>query len=177
MAIDTGETPESGATFPLSGDSLRNWLRTAGSFLFGEFESGSDLLGFLRDNGVVIRRQDFYSIRREVLNTAQEIGDNLPSLATLEDTQPDSLIPMGLTITDSGLDLSDAFLYRYHIEAINPDTGEVQDQFIAVASAYQLTFNEARDLIGSYFTGEYITEGFEVTDIALQSAFGNPNIL
>ncbi len=172
-----GPELESTATFPLSGEGLRNWLRTSGQPLFREFDSGAELLNFLRDNGVAIRTQDFYSIRNQVLNTAAQVINNDVSLAVLGEQYPQSNIPMGLTIFDHGYDLSQNFLYRYRIETINPSTLDVQYEYMAVGSDRQLTFEEANDLISVMFTGEYVDPGYNVTDVSLSAAFGRPELI
>ncbi len=177
MADDNTEGQDSGTSFPLSGLGLRNWLVTAGRFLFHEFSSGDDLLTFLRDNDVAIRTQDFYSIRQSVLATDADVVNKEVSLTVLGDQDPDSLVPLGYTVFEHQMDLSQNFLYRFSIESINKDTGEVQTDFMAVGSDIQLTFNEARDQLGSLFTGEYVQDGFTVTDIALNAAFGRPEML
>lgn len=177
MLPDGQPTEGTGATFPLSGDGLRNWLYTAGSSIFTEGESGAQTLDFLRLNGVQISDADFYSIRSDVLLRESEIGGLSGTLQDLADVVPDSFIPLGDTIFDSGYQLSTDFLYRYQITSYNPATDEVQTQYMAVSSDYQLTFNQARDLMGSLFTGEYVNAGFEVTDISIDAAFGNPGVL
>lgn len=177
MVLPSDQIDESGATFPLRGEGLRNWLRTSGQSLFTEFESGADMLDFLRSNGVAIRTQDFYGIRQEVLSLRDSILSNEAPLFNIGDRYPDSLIPMGYTIFDHGFDLSSNFLYRFRIESTNPQTGDVQYQYMAVGSDRQLSFSEAQDLMQSLFTGEYIEGGYSVTDMAIDSAFGRPELI
>lgn len=166
-----------GSSFPLSGDALRNWLSTSGSFLFTEGQSGAEVLDFLRLNGVSINDADFYAIRSDVLLRQSEINGLSGTLQDLADLVPDSYIPLGDTIFNSGYQLSTDFLYRYEITSYNPATDSVSKSYMAVGSDYQLTFNQARDLMGSLFTGEYIEAGYEVTDISIDAAFGNPGVL
>lgn len=177
MLPDNPNPESTGATFPLSGEGLRNWLRTSGSSLFTEGESGAQTLDFLRLNGVQISNEAFYNIRSDVLLRESEIGGLSGTLQDLADVVPDSFIPLGDTIFDSGYQLSTDFLYRYQVTSYNPATDEVQTQYMAVGSDYQLTFNQARDLMGSMFTGEYVEAGFEITDISIDAAFGNPSVL
>ncbi len=177
MVLPADEFPESGATFPLEGEGLRNWLRTSGQSLFTEFGSGAELLDFLRLNGVSIRTQDFYGIRQEVLSFRDSVLSNEAPLFNIGDQYPNSLIPMGYTIFDHGFDLSSNFLYRFRIESANPQTGDVQYQYMAVGSDRQLTFSEAQDLMQSLFTGEYIEGGYNVTDMAIDAAFGRPDMV
>lgn len=169
--------PESGATFPLSGQGLNDWLNTAGQFLFSEIPDGAQLYDFLRNNGVSIPVADFYNIRAQVLLRNDLINENETSLTTLADQFPDSLVPLGYTVSEHGYDLSSNFLYRFRVEGVNPDTGETQFTYMAVGSDRQLTFQEARDRAGSLHFENYLDKGFVETDFAIDAAFVRPEFL
>jgi len=127
----------------LQGDSLRNWLRTDGAGLFTAFDTGSEALGFARELGLQIRTQDFYAIRREVLNVA------VSSQPLLE--YPDNqLIPLNWHVSDHGLELSSEFQYRIHMYGADSGTGILKSQWMTVASDRILTMDEVKEVARSY---------------------------
>lgn len=135
----------------LQGDALRNWLRTDGAGIFTAFETGIEALDFAREAGLKIRTQDFYSIRREVLNVVE-------SSQPLINYPENELIPWNWHVTDHGLDLSTDFQYRIHLFGSDPDSGFLKDQWMTVASDRQLTIDEVREVARSY-VGEGGTSG------------------
>jgi hypothetical protein len=137
----------------LRGDALRNWLRTDGAGLFSAFETGSEALNFARENGLAIRSQDFYSIRREVLNVIE-------SAQPLLDYPDNQLIPLNWHVADHGLNLTTEFQYRTHMYGADPETGVLKDQWVTVASNRQLTIDEVKQQARSY-----IGEGGDSGDI------------
>ena len=124
------DQPES--VFPLRGESLQNWLRTAGAKVFSEFGSFAQGLEYLRTQGAAIRTQTFYDIGREVQGLTKYQSQ-------LEAARPDNLIPLGFTSFDHGLRLMDNFLYRVEIQGKDPTTGEEKSRFVSVYSNTQLT--------------------------------------
>lgn len=127
----------------LRGDALRNWLRTDGAGIFQAFETGADALDFARNLGLQIRTQDFYSIRREVLNVVES---SQPLL-----TYPENeLIPLNWHVSDHGLELSSDFQYRVHMFGADSATGILKSQWMTIASDRQLTMNEVKEVARSY---------------------------
>jgi hypothetical protein len=136
--------------FPLTGQGLKNWLRTDGSDLFRDTTSGAEALDLLRSMGGAIRDSDFYAIRREVLG----LGRYTEILSTYDD---DKLIPVAYTYQTSGLALSSEFLYRVKAYGTDPQTGNEIEKYFSVSSNNQLTPGQVKDAIGQMVVGE---EGF-----------------
>jgi hypothetical protein len=127
----------------LRGDELRNWLRTDGAGLFTAFDTGVEALSFARDLGLAIRTQDFYEIRRQVLNVAE----SSQPLLNYPDNQ---LIPLNFHVQDHGLDLTTEFQYRIHMYGADENTGLLKGQWMTVASDRQLTIDEVKEVARSY---------------------------
>jgi len=127
----------------LRGDSLRNWLRTDGAGLFTAFESGRAAYDFAESLGMQIRLQDFYAIRREVLNVVQ-------SSQPLLDYPDNQLIPLNWHVSDHGLELSSEFQYRVHMYGADSGTGILKSQWMTVASDRILTMDEVKEVARSY---------------------------
>jgi len=147
-----GSTPQ-----VLSGQALRNWLRTDGQGIFTAFKTGAQALDFMREHFGAIRTQDFYNIRREVLSVVE-------SSKPIFGYPTDQLIPRAWHITDHGLQLSSEFQYRIDIIGHDPLTGELKEQWMTVAADRQLTQNEVQEVARSY-----IGEGGESGEIVLAS--------
>ncbi len=158
--------PES--EFPIKGDALRDWLRTAGQSVFTAFESGTDALTWLRDQGASIRTADFYDIRRQVL----EIGKYQEQVSRVLES---NLIPAAWHITDHGLELSEQFLYRLKVNGTDPATGEEISKFFAIKSGRQLTPGEAMDQLGDMLAGEEETYEIEVESMQVTAALARPD--
>lgn len=143
----------------LKGSALRNWLRTDGAGIFRAFGSGVEALGYVREHLGAIRTQDFYQIRREVLavQTAEVEPGTYPG---------DQLIPMRSHVQDHGLNLSSEYQYRVQLFGYDPNTGQLKDQWMTIASDHQLTPDQVQDTARAY-----LGEGGESGDIVL-SAFG-----
>jgi hypothetical protein len=127
----------------LRGDALRNWLRTDGAGLFTSAESGAEALRFARGLGLEIRTQDFYAIRREVLNVVE-------SSQPLLNYPGNQLVPLNWHVQDHGLNLSSEYQYRIHLIGADENTGILKDQWMTVASNRQLTPDEVREVSRGY---------------------------
>ena len=143
----------------LKGDAIRNWLRTDGAGIFSAFESGVEALSFIREHLGAIRTQDFYDIRRQVLDVAT-------SGQRLQDYDTSQLIPQAWHATDHGLNLSTEYQYRIELFGYDPNTGQIKSQHMTVAADRQLTSDQVQDVARSY-----LGEGGESGDIVL-SRFG-----
>jgi hypothetical protein len=143
----------------LSGNAIRNWLRTDGAGIFRAYETGVEALDFIRSHLGAIRTQDFYEIRRQVLSV-QTASDVLSGYPTSQ------LIPLAWHNTDHGLNLSSEFQYRIELFGFDPNTGQIKNQFMTVAADRQLTSDQVQDVARSY-----VGEGGESGEIVL-SSFG-----
>lgn len=148
-------------SFPLRGEALRNWLRTAGQDIFTEFETGREALDYLREQGAAIRDADFYAIRRQVANVGTYAG-------LMGDVVEDQFIPLAYHVTDHGLNLSRDFMYRVKVTGTDPETGEDVQSWFAISSDRQLTKGEVIDQLGSMIAGEetfydIVPDEYEVT--------------
>lgn len=127
----------------LRGSSLRNWLLTDGAEIFSAFDTGSEALQFFREGGGSIRTQDFYAIRRQVLNRTE-------SSTPLEGYPSNQLIPLNWHVTDHGLNLSSDFLYNIKLIGYDNETGLLKEQWMSVASDRQLSSDEVKEVARSY---------------------------
>jgi len=154
--------------FPIKGDGLRNWLRTAGQSIYTAFDTGAESLEYLRSIGGAIRTQDFYDIRRQVL----ELGKYTENLTSYTDNQ---LTPMAWHNSTHGLELSSNFLYRLKVFGTDPNTGESVEKFFAISSDQQLTPGEAKDILGGMIAGEETFYEVTVDSIELFEALVSPD--
>lgn len=148
--------------FPLSGRALTNWLRTSGLGFFLLPGSGADVRRYMSSWGIDISSSTFYKIRNEILSRFEHTTD-------LRSYDPSSLIPAAWHSDTHGLDLGSKFLYRINVTGFDPITGGATSQWYAVASANQMTSNQASDRLGSLLTGEeegyrMVAETFIVTE-------------
>jgi hypothetical protein len=143
--------------FGMSGSAARNWLRSDGAGLFFAYPVGSDLLGYLRENGVIIPTSTFYDIRSQVLS-ANELQLQMSQLS------PYDLIPMAYHNQDHGLTLSAEYEYRVHVYGLDPETGAIKSQWMTVASDRQLDKNTIQETARMF-----IGEGGESGNILLDN--------
>jgi len=155
--------------FPLEGDKLRSFLLHDGWKLLTAFDSGAATLDFLRDNGMKIRTQDFYEIRRAVLNM-QSQSDVLPSVPGNE------LVPLAEHVTIHGWDLSQNFLYRFRVDGVDPKTELAVTKYFAISSNKQLSPNEAADILGGMIVGEEEFYEVRAEHIELVGALARPGL-
>ncbi len=151
--------------FPLRGEGLANWLRTAGSKVFSEFGSFAQGLDFLREQGVSIRTQTFGEIGREVLGLVKY-------QRPLEALRDDSLVPIGYTNYSHHLKLADNFLYRVDITGTDPVTGEAKSRFVSVYSNTQLTKGSVLSQAAALVSGLENTYGIMPEKFQLLQALG-----
>lgn len=140
----------------MRGEALRNWLRTDGAAIFRSFSTGVEALDYVRELGLAIRSQDFYAIRREVL----EVTSSSIKLMNYPDNQ---LIPLNWHVKNHGLELSSDFQYRINMIGADQNTGILKNQWMTIASDRQLTPNEVREAARSY-VGEGGASG-EIQDV------------
>jgi len=171
MVLDTSDQDETGAAFPLSGEGLVNYLLTNVSPDFYLEGTVSDQLSFLRQNGVSIATKTYNDVRAAVLVAADRTETLRRPLSSLQQIAADAYIPLGYTQDSPWPQMSSRFMYRFAVDTYNPSTDETDTQYMMIGSDDQLTFNQAQDLMGSLFTGEYVETGWEVSDIHIDAAF------
>lgn len=148
---------------PSRGEGLWNFLRTSGAALFGEYESGTQFLMDLRNNGYAIAESKFFELRREVLGLGHYTE-------ALQKVGYDNLIPQAYTYDNSGLNLSTEYLYRVKATGTNPMTGEAVEHFFSVGSNQQLTPGQVQEQVTSMTLGEEGFYGINVDRIELFEA-------
>jgi hypothetical protein len=153
--------------FPLFGEELRNWLRTAGQKLFTGDLSGAEALDLLREAGGQIRTADFYAIRREVL---YEYNLEQYYKQQLAEYDENSLIPAAWHSTTHGLELSTNFLYRVKVTGYDPITGEPVERWLSVGSDDQLTKSQVIDWLGSMLEENKDSCPIDIEDMEIESA-------
>lgn len=125
------------------GAGLRNYLRTSGKGIFDAFPKANDALNFIKSNLGAIRRQDFLTIRRQVLNIAK-------GPRQLDDYDKNALIPMKWHKQDHGLSLSSEYQYRIELVGTDPKTGSIKTQWMTVATDTQMNTSDVQDVARTY---------------------------
>jgi hypothetical protein len=156
------------AIFLLFGDELRNWLRTSGEGIFKN-RTGEEALAFIREFGIRIRTQDFYAIRREVLDLTK-YQEQLGAI------NENVLIPLHYTDTTHGLNISENFLYRFNVTGTTTSTGEAFERRYAVASMYQLSKADAADLLTDMLSNAERESAMTIDSMELDSSLGKPGL-
>lgn len=171
MVLPDSGSFESESNFPLEGLGLRDFLLTSGASLFTEITNGSELLSFLRDNGVRIGNEDFYDIRRQVLYSVGQVDSFREPLSAVSADNPDVLIPEAFTATPTWDRQSYEYLYKVEIHGTNPENGEQTSEFMMVGSDDQLTWNDVRDIARSYIPSGKSSAGNIVDALTLDSVY------
>ena len=110
---------------------LRNIITTSISHSAWETESGASILRLLRESGLGIREQDFYAIRREILDL-QRYEEAVRGL------RPDTRVPVAWIDPSPGWKLSENFLYQAVVYGYDPITHEYVEHKWACGSEQQL---------------------------------------
>lgn len=161
--MSDNELPTSNEFAGMSGDSLLNWLRTDGAGIFSFFETGEEGLEWFRAEGGHISTDSWYSVRRQVLSLELHSGQ----LSGLGD---DDLIPLAWTQSGTGLRLGADFCYRFKVEGFDAYGNPLEDAWLSVDSANQLTVGQAKDMLYG-FTDEYgLVSDCNITGLTLWEA-------
>jgi len=119
----------------LSPEKTRNLI--AGNLispLEWETLSGAFLLDVLRASGIRIRESTFYDIRRTKLGLTRHEID-------VTNLNPDQRVPRAW-IDETDWHLSANFLYQMRVFGTDPETGEVIDKYVSIASMTERTPND-----------------------------------
>jgi len=163
MAADLGDFDNQFAG--MSGDSLLNWLRTDGAAIFSSFDTGEAALDWFREQGGHVSTSNWYMVRRQVLDL--ELYSE--RLSGLDDSD---LIPLAWTQSGTGLRLGADFCYRFKVEGFDADGNSLEDAWLSVDSARQLTLGQAKDMLYG-FTDEWgLVSDCKITGLSLCEALG-----
>ena len=122
----------------MGSEQTRNWIRTNIPRSSWETLSGASILEALKQEGMGIREQDFYEIRREVLH----LGYYEQQLIARD---KDQLIPRAWMHVVPERVLTCNALYKYKVQVINHETGEVETWTRAIADDRHMTPQEVID--------------------------------
>lgn len=132
-------------------------------------ESGASIYKDLQASGLGIREQDFYAIRRDVL-------DLYRYQEQIEGLKPTTRVPRAWMGDTHRLKLSNDLQYRFRVEGTNPETGEDVEGFFSVSTSQELTKELAEDAIMGMIVGE--DEAYEITisGATLYQVFHKPGV-
>lgn len=122
----------------MGAEQTRNWIRTNTPRSAWETLSGAKILEAYKAQGMGIREQDFYEIRREVL----QLGYYEEAIKARDKNQ---LIPRAWMHEVPKKVLTCNALYKYKIEVANLETGEVEIWTRALADDRHMTPQEVID--------------------------------
>lgn len=109
-------------------------------------ETGADILQTIRDMGMHIRTQDFYAIRRFVLDMPDRMDKWAKIL--LEERAPVNYYE------ETQWNISTNFLYRVKVYGQDIVTGETVERWVSIASDTQLERGAVEALAASYTQGD-----------------------
>jgi hypothetical protein len=145
----------------------RNWLRTNVGIDTWKALSGSVLLDTFREQGIAIRTQDFFAIRREVLGL-KRFEEQIRGL------NPETRVPVAWISDAHGLDLGNKFQYRFEVRGTDPVTGDAITSFFALSSSSELSVNVAQEKMLSMLVGSEEFYNLVVKDATLYEVFAKP---
>jgi len=133
------------ASFTAQG--LRNVIRTSIAESEWAKKSGAAILRSLQERGLGIREQDFYAIRREILDL-KRYEEQVKRL------RPDSRVPVSWIDEAPRWELKGNFLYQARVTGRDPITGETITRFFATSTDAQLFKETAESAIYDSLIGE-----------------------
>ena len=129
-----------------SSQARNNFItESIGSARFQAF-SGTAILRSLRNSGVQIRTQTFFSLRREVLGLTR-FEESIRGL------RPDTYVPRAWISERPNLKLSQLGQYRIKLDVFDGETGEPDTIFRAIATDKYYTSGQAMDHMRELIAG------------------------
>lgn len=148
----------------MGSEQTRNWIRTNIPRSSWETLSGASILNILKEQGLGIREQDFYSIRREVLH----LGYYENQLRARDKNQ---LIPRAWMHVVPKKVLTCNALYKYKIQVANLETGEVEEWTRAIADDRHMTPQEVIDQGHNLIVSRLYEYNYELMDIQISEVW------
>jgi len=139
----------------MGSEATRNWIKTNIARSAWETISGAKILTALKEQGMGIREQDFYYIRREVMH----LGYYEKQIQALDKTQ---LIPRPWMHEMPPKVLTCKALYKTKITVANLETGEVEEWTRAIADDRHLTPQEVLDIEAQLVVSKLYEYNFEM---------------
>lgn len=150
---------------PLMGsEQTRNWIRTNIPRQSWQTLSGASILRTLKEQGLGIREQDFYAIRREVM----QLGYYEQQIQARDKNQ---LIPRAWMHVVPKKVLTCNALYKYKIQVHNTETGEVETWTRAIADDRHMTPQEVIDQGQMLVVSRLYEYNYELMDIKVSEAW------
>lgn len=132
-------------------------------------ESGASIYKDLQASGLGIREQDFYAIRRDVL-------DLYRYQESIEKLKPTTRVPRAWMGDTHRLNLTEDLLYRFRVEGTDPETGDDVEGFFSVSTSQELTKELAEDAIMGMLIGEDDFYEITVSGATLYQVFHMPGV-
>lgn len=142
----------------LGSEENRNWIANNISRDTWETMSGSAILGELKELGMGIRRQDFFAIRREVM----ELGYYEEAISK---RAGNTLIPRAWMHERKHVDLTLNAQYRFLMDVTDVETGKTDQIIRAISSDRHFTKDEAEDFIRGLYTRPMPDSDYIVTNV------------
>lgn len=151
-------------------DARRSWITHNIPQSVWQTQSGAAILRELSEQGLGIRRTDFFAVRREVLDLGRYEDQIL-------DLQPDSLVPRSWMHERPYTELTSKAQYRYKMTVTDLDTGESKVITRALSSNRHLTPQEATDMVRGLFTIPSATSNYQVDEVDLFEVWVRPGAI
>lgn len=139
--------------------SLDDWRTRSGAAIFNDLQAG----------GLGIREQDFYAIRREVL-------DLYRYQEQIEALKPTTRVPRAWMSDKHRMDMKNDYQYRFRVEGLDPETGDEVEAFYSISTGQELTKQNAEDAIMSMLIGEEDFYEIVVKNATLYQALHMPGV-
>lgn len=150
-------------------EGRRNYIANSVSLDDWRTRSGASIYKDLQTGGLGIREQDFYAIRRDVL-------DLYRYQEAIEGLKPQTRVPRAWMSDKHRMQLSNDYQYRFRVEGLDPETGDEIESFYSVSSEQELTKQNAEDAIMSMLIGEEEYYEIVVKNATLYQALHMPGI-
>lgn len=142
----------------MGAEATRNWIRFNVNRTSWETLSGASILRALKEQGMGIREQDFYAIRREVLH----LGYYEQQIQARDKNQ---LIPRAWMHEVPKKLLTCNALYKTKMTVANLETGEVEEWTRAIADDRHMTPQEVLDTETQLVVSKLYEYNYELMDM------------
>jgi len=148
----------------MGSEATRNWIRTNIPRSSWQTLSGASILDALKEQGMGIREQDFYAIRREVMH----LGYYEQQIQARDKNQ---LIPRAWMHEVPTKMLTCKALYKTTMTVTNVETGEVETWSRAISDDRHLTPQEVLDIEAQLVVSKLYKYNYEMVDMQVSEVW------
>lgn len=132
---------------PLAGVAAEGYLRAQIAETEYLRTSGTKLLEELRDLGLEVRTQDFFTYRREALGLRKYQEQ-------IEGLKPETRVPRAWINDEHGWDIKKDFLYRVEVVGLDINTGEPTEAFYSIGTNKEFPVGDVEASLIALLVGE-----------------------